>query len=493
MDIHKLAQRIENLINQKTIFNSKRNGKIKLSNFLGEKQIIVDGIEQSGPYMSGLIKKAIHKVPKKHPVKHVLMLGLGFGCGLKYINRRFPKAHVTIFEWDETMAEIAKNHGNLNKKNPPEIILGDAIQSLEKINQKFDIIIIDIFSGGNPEPRLVEEQTLQNLKRILENDGYILFNAFKEIRMFEPFKKEFSLWQQFKFRLNNIALFRNFGMGRKGDLLPDNFVHPSQSKKYLLGGSPSKKSEIIGVNGCLGIRWNIGPIYIDSYVSDIEPKIDDFSSFRIIVWNRISNISKPKHWFSFPLDLSPSAFCISDLKNMKDKYFINWTDRAKRYRKKWLSNTEFEIVETDFQTFSDAYKKFGKIPRHMISMFLTVLKKQIAIQPENSHLIIARSLKSKQIISGMAFIHLPDISESMHVISFYDHRFAKTGVGTGIIDFWFKNSAENNIRFLNWGAVFMPGNPNKWKGFTEFKYYFNPFIIRNSEPLFKFVFGKKKK
>lgn len=470
---------------------SEKNGKIVVQRVFNNVSIYVDGYDQSSKYIAEMWRKALYRVPEEHPVKHVLILGLAAGNAVREMSRRFHDAHITVVEWDPAMVELAKHLRQFSKKTHPEIIIGDAAEVVPKMQQKFDLILVDLFTGETPEPRLASAEMIDALARILKSDGYLILNPFKNVALIPAFERKLSRQSAWHYRFNALALFRHYGQGHAGDRLPEGFVHQMQSRDYLLGGwdEGAKNVEMVGKPGCLGMRWHYGPFWIEAYTTDAQPEIDRTAHSRLVIWQPIAKLGKPAGWHRSWIQMNSQQHAFGDLRG-KTEYWKEWTENAQRNRRKWLKNGQYEIVEVSIAAFAEAYHKTGKLP--MIRKdFIRLLERRMVRHGDDVHLFGARDKQTGQIISGLAVCDLPETSTSMHLIAFTHPKFEKTGVGTGVIDAWYEHCLATGIRFPHFGLVWAPGDPGGWKGYSKFKRQFNLFLLLYPRPLIRFVRQRK--
>ncbi|MBL4798434.1 MAG: methyltransferase domain-containing protein [Oleispira sp.] len=95
---------------------------------------------------------------KTRPLR-VLVLGVGGGAVMQMLNEFFHCEKITGIEMNATHIEIAKKYFNLNGKNI-ELVEADALtwvknNSTRNNNEKFDIIIDDLFYEEDGEPMKV--------------------------------------------------------------------------------------------------------------------------------------------------------------------------------------------------------------------------------------------------------------------------------------------------------------------------------------------------
>ncbi len=196
-------------------FYSPRNGRIVLTRGWWRPEIEVDGYVQSGRYMKLLWRSALKQLEPQFVATEVLMLGLGAGSAIREVHARFAAPRVTALEWDETMIELAGSSRFYPKSMEPVIVFGDAITKLSELESKFELIMIDLFRGNIPEPRLANEETIAALASVLAPTGRIILNAFGDIRLIEALARQLDYMLSWKFRINHLAMYRAFDDNQK--------------------------------------------------------------------------------------------------------------------------------------------------------------------------------------------------------------------------------------------------------------------------------------
>lgn len=509
-------------------YSSEKNGLIRCIRILGRRYVRVDGIDQTSPCVNAIWKKALRRIPKNSGVKKVLILGFGAGGNIKLIHNRFPGAKIMAVEWDPVMVDIAKELKFFKVNNQPLLIIEDvskAVPRLNELKKQFDLLIVDLFRGAKPAPALYEKQFIASLAGIMAPNGCLLINAFKNPEIFEVFDEYLSRMSSWRFNINRLALYRHRGKGKTGDPLPPGYLHYKQSAIYLSHSRAlNYKTDLVGENSCLGVRWHFGPIYFESYESDKEPKVSPHKSLRLIIWQPLTRLEKPAGWRRswIQMNLRQTGFAeINPVRNSRgmfrsswelpqvvtraaerqgiisngiknpDRYWENWTAHAKRHRQKWLGDKRFVISEINLKDFLTAYRKVRGLPFFMKRDYVRLIQKQKTAYGDLAHLFAAREKEKGEVIAGLMVIDLPDIKSSHHFASFILPGARKTSVGTGLIDYWFKHAVKNSLRFLNFGTIRAPGDPRSWKGFSRFKTQFGLYLIRRPYPLIKFVRGVK--
>lgn len=75
-----------------------------------------------------------------------LMLGVGGGDMWRFVRDRFPECVVTLVEFDETMAEIARRWFYLDQP----VIAESGVDYIARATEKFDTILVDVYDSNGP-------------------------------------------------------------------------------------------------------------------------------------------------------------------------------------------------------------------------------------------------------------------------------------------------------------------------------------------------------
>lgn len=106
-----------------------------------------------------------------------LLLGVAGGCVIKILKKYNFKGKITGIELDPEIITVAKNYFKLNEYTDLEVIEGDANDYVKHANNHYDLIIVDIFQDNIMPDFLFSDDFIVNLKRILSDNGTILFNS----------------------------------------------------------------------------------------------------------------------------------------------------------------------------------------------------------------------------------------------------------------------------------------------------------------------------
>lgn len=466
---------------------SKHNGELVCTRRFGAWTVSVGGYYQTGPYMTRLWEKAIRLVPKRTPVKRVLLLGLGAGGNVKAITRRFPKAKIVALEWDEEMVALAKTFHLYGKREAPEVVFGDAGETVKRLTGQFDLVVFDLYRGNEPSPLLWQKGFLMELARLTAPEGYLLFNVFARPEAFVVINEVFSRWGSFTYKYNQGAVYRPFGNGNAGDPIVSGFTPfravPTFLRKEL--ASPKAQGQLIETqNGVLGRRWSHGPLTFEAYCSDMEPILPGAEKGRIVLWQPLTRTDMPRGWGRSWIMMNIRKTGYAAL-GPADGYWKAWSSHAQRHRKEWLKYPAFRVAPADGPTFLAAYER-ARLGWLLKSLFVWLLKRRILAFADDLHGWLAYDEAGKP-VAGLCVQDLPSVKSTLHVIAFYDPSVARTPVNYGLIDTWARDALAKGFKFLDFDIFWAPGDPREWKGFSKFKSQFGTRFIRYPNPLFRWV------
>lgn len=108
----------------------------------------------------------------------VLIVGFGAGSIASILrNEKNFKGSITGIEIDPQIIELGKEYFDKGQWNNTKIIIGDALALVPLLNEKFDLIFVDVFVEQEIPFRLRQTTFLANLYQILNDDGQILMNT----------------------------------------------------------------------------------------------------------------------------------------------------------------------------------------------------------------------------------------------------------------------------------------------------------------------------
>lgn len=110
--------------------------------------------------------------------KKIAVIGLGVGTMNCYST---PESEMTFIEIDQGVVDVARSHftflSDCTGKTPPKIIVGDGRIELNKLDETFDMIIIDAFSSDTIPIHLITTDALKGYFEKLSDNGLIVLNV----------------------------------------------------------------------------------------------------------------------------------------------------------------------------------------------------------------------------------------------------------------------------------------------------------------------------
>jgi hypothetical protein len=101
-----------------------------------------------------------------------------------------------------------------------------------------------------------------------------------------------------------------------------------------------------------------------------------------------------------------------------------------------------------------------------------------------------RHIPSREVVAAMAFIDSATHKGSHYVCGFIQPAFAHVPAMVALVDHWHKDALVRGIRFLHFGRFWQKGDPEEWKGFSQFKSKFGLYYISYPPALWRFQRGR---
>lgn len=123
----------------------------------------------------GLKNIGFDKISK---MKTILVLGVAGGSVIKtLVNEIQFNGQITGVDIDPEIIKVANTYFKLDAIKNLTVIIDDAFEFVLKSNEKYDLIIIDIFEDTKMPNFLFEKFFINRICFLLKNKGYILFNT----------------------------------------------------------------------------------------------------------------------------------------------------------------------------------------------------------------------------------------------------------------------------------------------------------------------------
>ncbi len=121
----------------------------------------------------------------KRQQRRVLIVGLGAGSMVRYLQHYVPQLRIDAVEIDPLIVEIANRYFGTRSDANTNIIVADGFEYLQKTETRYDVIYMDVFlkpaagtdNMGTPL-RLKTIRFYEDLQEQLTPDGLVVFNVF---------------------------------------------------------------------------------------------------------------------------------------------------------------------------------------------------------------------------------------------------------------------------------------------------------------------------
>ena len=123
-----------------------------------------------------VFQQTLSKVDLKN-AQSILILGCGAGSIPTIIFKELelsPK--IDAVEIDKKVIDLGNKYFGLNQFTSLNIVIDDAMNFVKTTNNKYDLILVDLFHGIDVPEQFLTQQFFEQLKAILNDNGEILFN-----------------------------------------------------------------------------------------------------------------------------------------------------------------------------------------------------------------------------------------------------------------------------------------------------------------------------
>ncbi|WP_461867195.1 polyamine aminopropyltransferase [Thermococcus sp.] len=172
----------------------------------------------------------VHPVMLAHPnPKKVLIIGGGDGGTLREVLKHNTVEKAVMVEIDDAVIEVSKLYLNIDRgafeDSRAEVIVGDGVEYIKNVEEKFDVIIIDSTDPVGPAKMLFSEEFYRNVYNALNEKGLMITQA-GSVYLFtnelldahREMKKVFDRVYYFSFPVIGYASPWSFLVGVKGNI-----------------------------------------------------------------------------------------------------------------------------------------------------------------------------------------------------------------------------------------------------------------------------------
>ncbi len=107
----------------------------------------------------------------------VLMVGLGGGSMLKYLHRHVPGADITVVEISQSVIDMRHAFHIPDDDERLRIECADGAKFMAKPPRRYDLILVDGFTGEGIAPALCSRSFYLNARKALTAEGFLVANV----------------------------------------------------------------------------------------------------------------------------------------------------------------------------------------------------------------------------------------------------------------------------------------------------------------------------
>lgn len=278
----------------------------------------------------------------------------------------------------------------------------------------------------------------------------------------------------------------------------------NRSKKYLQAVlARYSRPQIKDFQGNFYWRMSFGfkafAISFEYWEGENIPELEDVKGLRVVMWDKPkidlqeSDLKKIDSWLQargvFAASAPTQAYFDLQDENIKQIYFKNWNETTRRYRNRWNKQVELGSVfikKVSKDEYLEEYK-YGVLPKIQKQFFINKTENFAKIYGKDLEFLLAYDL-SGNCLGGLSYVYDFLTSQSVHFTAFVTKLGDVTPAGVGLIDFWVRECIDRKIPFATLGIVWSKGQPNSWKGYSDFKLHFKPKIFSYKNVYVKFIF-----
>lgn len=278
-------------------------------------------------------------------------------------------------------------------------------------------------------------------------------------------------------------------------ILPEGLVPKEQWPEFKPAALPQAFCDPVQVGQKpKGVRWSLWPLTFEEYVSDEEPDLSASdphkqARHRLVMWRRITRTTAtPKWWTLWHTSSRLEGFA----KLRPGDYWAEWSENARRQRKKWLTDfaeKTYHIRRATYAEYEQGYAK-SLVAKKTMRESNRIVQQMEKCAPEIMSYWVTQRICDGAIKAGIACIHSDSTRNSYYAAGFYHTDTQDAPLMVGLMDTWYRDRQQHGYRFLHMGQFWFPGEPKTWKGFSNFKAKFGLFYIAYPPLLYQFARGR---
>lgn len=176
-------------------FHSDVNGTLEVTYIDGEKILDTENANYSYGSLQKILEFGVKKVDLDS-VGNILLLGLGGGSIIQSLRKKFKyQKDIVAVDIDPKIIQIAKEEFGVAEAANQKIVQQDALVYVRESQEKFQLVIIDLFIDTEVPPVFFEKEFCRNVGKMIDTNGSVIFNV--GIKLIKETKKSKSVISHF--------------------------------------------------------------------------------------------------------------------------------------------------------------------------------------------------------------------------------------------------------------------------------------------------------
>jgi len=189
--------------------------------------------------------------------QNILLLGTGGGSLVHFLRYHYPKSHLTSVDFDAELQELM--HQKMNLPGADEnlkYVIEDAAHFLDHCEQRFDLILVDIFDGSQSPDWLLDLPSIRQMYSLLSDQGAVAYNLLIES------EHTFNLFKRYLSRIYEQQVLFLPVEGYDNELAYGFRARPTRREMsyYLQHASNMTEMHDINYNEVLAAIYNANPV-----------------------------------------------------------------------------------------------------------------------------------------------------------------------------------------------------------------------------------------
>jgi len=153
------------------------SGELELLLYQGRYQLATaDALYSDGDRYRPLVAAFRPMKARLQRVCTALVLGGGLGSAVDVLARYGARPEITMVELDEVVAGLGENLLSFEAKERVRYVVADAQTFIQNATQRYDLLIVDVFTARQPLPFVSEDAFLEKCRAAISPGGCFVLN-----------------------------------------------------------------------------------------------------------------------------------------------------------------------------------------------------------------------------------------------------------------------------------------------------------------------------